>query len=148
MNVNELARRAGVKPHVVRYYTRIGLLRPVRDPGNGYRRFGNRDLARLRFTRLARGLGCSLGDIKALLKSLDGGGDTWPELLHSLERRLAEICQEQRRLQCLEARLTRVLQGAANGVMGEESLEAMCRWIETMTQEDEPEPLPGIALTG
>lgn len=29
MTVVELARKSGVAPHVVRYYTRIGLLRPA-----------------------------------------------------------------------------------------------------------------------
>ena len=37
MYVNELAIAAGVNAGVVRYYTRIGLLHPERNPDNGYR---------------------------------------------------------------------------------------------------------------
>jgi len=39
MQVNELAKRAEVQPHIVRYYTQIGLLTPTRDPNNGYREY-------------------------------------------------------------------------------------------------------------
>ena len=47
MLVNELAKKSGVEAHVVRYYTRIGLLQPQRNPGNGYQLFGRDDRWRL-----------------------------------------------------------------------------------------------------
>ena len=37
LTVTGLARRSGTTAHAVRYYTRMGLLRPERDPDNGYR---------------------------------------------------------------------------------------------------------------
>ncbi len=37
MIAHEIADLAGVKTNVVRYYSRIGLLRPTRNPENGYR---------------------------------------------------------------------------------------------------------------
>ncbi len=46
MNVSDLARLVGVTPDAVRYYTRIGLLHPVRDPNNGYRQFSSSDIDR------------------------------------------------------------------------------------------------------
>jgi DNA-binding transcriptional MerR regulator len=36
MQVHELATRAGVAPHIVRYYARLALLRPARDASNKY----------------------------------------------------------------------------------------------------------------
>lgn len=40
--VTELAKRAGTPAHAVRYYTRMGLLTPERDPDNGYRLYDPR----------------------------------------------------------------------------------------------------------
>lgn len=39
MTVNELAKAAGVEPNGLRYYARIGLLRPKRHPENGDKLF-------------------------------------------------------------------------------------------------------------
>ena len=91
MRVNELARLAGVPAHVVRYYARIRLLSPDRDPHNAYRRFGPRDVERLMFIRVARRLGCSLADIADLLRQLDQGPLATHELKGLLCQRLAEI---------------------------------------------------------
>jgi len=41
MHVKELAKRANVPAHVIRYYTKIGLLRPNRDPSNRYREYSD-----------------------------------------------------------------------------------------------------------
>ncbi len=35
--VNELAKFCDVSPDTIRHYTRIGLLKPSRNPENGYR---------------------------------------------------------------------------------------------------------------
>ena len=37
MTVSELSRQGRVARHVVRYYSRIGLLSPARHPDNGYK---------------------------------------------------------------------------------------------------------------
>ena len=37
MHVSELAKEAGISPHVVRFYAETGLLRLGRNPSNGYK---------------------------------------------------------------------------------------------------------------
>ena len=44
MNVSELARRGATTSETVRHYTDVGLLRPSRNPDNGYRQYGRDDL--------------------------------------------------------------------------------------------------------
>ncbi|MCB1837879.1 MAG: MerR family transcriptional regulator, partial [Alcanivoracaceae bacterium] len=61
MNVSELARRGATTSETVRHYTDLGLLRPVRNPDNGYRRYNRDDLRRLHFALQARSLGFTLG---------------------------------------------------------------------------------------
>ena len=51
MEVAEVARRAGVGAHAVRFYVRAGLLRADRDPSNNYKQFGESHLVRLRFIK-------------------------------------------------------------------------------------------------
>lgn len=90
MKVHELARKTGETPHVVRYYARIGLLRPARDPDNGYRRFDNEDLLRLRFIRQARSLGFTLAEIGGILAEADHGTSPCPRVREIIERRIDE----------------------------------------------------------
>ena len=72
MRVQEFASRAGIAPHVVRYYVRIGLLRP-RRAANRYARFVESDLRRLAFVRRAQRLGFTLGDVRRFLTLYDAG---------------------------------------------------------------------------
>jgi len=60
--VSGMAAAAGVAPHVIRYYARIGLLEPGRDPFNNYKRFTERHLRRVLFIRQAKALGYTLDE--------------------------------------------------------------------------------------
>ncbi len=103
MKVNELARTVGVEPHVVRYYTRIGLLKPSRDPANNYKRFGHADAERLRFIRRARRLGLNLHDVEHLLwrtdRCCEGLQQRLIERLDENRRHIAELRAQQRRME-------------------------------------------------
>lgn len=57
MRIAELARRAGIAPSAVRWYERVGVLPEPARSGNGYRAYGDVDLARLRLLVSLRRLG-------------------------------------------------------------------------------------------
>ena len=67
LGIGQLAKRGGVGIDTVRYYERNGLLTPQMRLASGYRRYGEMELARLRFIRRAQGLGFTLKEIKQLL---------------------------------------------------------------------------------
>ncbi len=67
LGIGQLAQRGGVGIDTVRYYERHGLLTPRSRLASGYRRYGDIELARLRFIRRAQGLGFTLKEIKKLL---------------------------------------------------------------------------------
>uniref|UniRef100_UPI003561315F MerR family transcriptional regulator n=1 Tax=Pseudomonas sp. TaxID=306 RepID=UPI003561315F len=71
MRVAQLAKAATVSTETVRHYTDLGLLRPSRDPHNGYQHYVNDDLQRLRFIARARRLGFSLKDVQSILARAD-----------------------------------------------------------------------------
>lgn len=79
--IGELAERAGVSTSALRYYDRRGLLSPVRRSAGGYRLFDDDSLTRLRFIARAKGLGCSLDEIRDLLTLVDGD-DCGPAQAH------------------------------------------------------------------
>jgi len=67
LGIGQLAKRGGVGIDTVRYYERNGLLAPRARLASGYRRYGDVELARLRFIRRAQALGFTLREIKELL---------------------------------------------------------------------------------
>jgi MerR family copper efflux transcriptional regulator len=67
LGIGQLARRGGVGIDTVRYYERNGLLAPRGRLASGYRRYGELELARLRFIRRAQALGFTLKEVKELL---------------------------------------------------------------------------------
>ncbi len=69
--VNELAIQGNAPAHVVRYYARIGLIRPTAQQENGYRLFASQDAARLRFIRMAKHLGFTLNEIRQITQHAD-----------------------------------------------------------------------------
>ena len=71
MTVNEVARRAGIPAHVVRYYTQCGLLSPARNSRNAYREYCETDLQRLRFICKAKVIGFTLSEIDMILRAVD-----------------------------------------------------------------------------
>lgn len=66
-SVRQLSNIAGVSVRTLHFYDQIGLLRPTRDSGNGYRRYGEPDIVRLQQILFYRELGLSLDDIKAII---------------------------------------------------------------------------------
>ena len=106
LTVTQLARSAGIAPPTVRYYDRIGLLRPEARSDSGYRLYSPADESRLRFIRRAKLLGLSLDEIRELLVAAEGGcGSTLPELDRMLDNKLREIDATIAELEALRERL-------------------------------------------
>ena len=105
MNVSQLARSAGTTGDTVRHYTDLGLLRPQRDPDNGYRIYARDDLDRLRFALQARSLGFTLSDIAALVEEAESGQSPCQHTRELIEQRLAEVEAQIAHLQQLSGRM-------------------------------------------
>jgi arsenate reductase len=103
VNISELARRAGVEPSAVRYYESAGILpRPARSP-NGYRRYDERDLSRLRLLVALRRVGLvpsEAGRLASLCVDRDGPD---PGLASLLAEQRAGIALRRADLDRLEA---------------------------------------------
>jgi DNA-binding transcriptional MerR regulator len=76
LRISQLADATGFPTATLRYYETIGLLTPSRDP-NGYRRYDQSHVERLRFVGRAKQLGLQLDQIGELLE-LRGDGNCPP----------------------------------------------------------------------
>lgn len=90
MRVSELAKTLDTTPDTVRYYTRIGLITPIKNTGNGYKVYGKKVQQRLKFILSARQLDFSVEEIKNILIESDKGHTACPLVREIVEHRLAE----------------------------------------------------------
>ena len=130
MKVIELARRAGVTPETVRHYARVGLLTPTRDPGNGYRHFSQRDVARVCFIRNAAQLGFHLSEIAEVIAAADSGHSACPQVRRILEHRIEETRDRLRALSELQHRMEAALADWAELPDRQPDAGSICHLIE------------------
>jgi DNA-binding transcriptional MerR regulator len=90
MKVTELAIAMNTTPDTVRYYTKIGLITPIKSPINGYKLYGEKVQQRLQFILSARQLDFSVEEIKSILIESDKGHTACPLVREIVERHLAE----------------------------------------------------------
>lgn len=71
-SIGKLASQADVHVETIRLYQLKGLLEAPERPYGGIRRYGDRDVARVRFIKSAQRIGFSLDEVVELLKLEDG----------------------------------------------------------------------------
>jgi len=114
LTVGHVARRAGISPHTVRYYERVGLLKAACRTGAGYRDYSEDVLERLRFIRDAQRLGLRLQDIRDLLEIRDRGQCPCGHTRKLVETRLTLVRAEIRRLRDIESELELMIESESD----------------------------------
>lgn len=109
MLVSQLAKRSGTSTETVRYYTRIGLLKPRQTQGNGYRRYAEQDINLLNFIQRAKLLGFSLKDIRQILEKAKAGNSPCPRVRDMIKARIAETRARLEQLKQLQSRMEEAL---------------------------------------
>jgi len=99
--VSQLARRCGLSRSALLYYESIGLLKPPSRTSANYRRYGDRDLARLKRICAYRNAGLKLTDIRGILDRPAS------DAVGVLNRRLVELDAE---IEALRAHQRSILQ--------------------------------------
>jgi MerR family transcriptional regulator, thiopeptide resistance regulator len=95
VTVKQLSEIAGVTPRTLRYYDKIGLLKPSRVGENGYRYYNDEALLCLQQILLYRELGMPLQDIKRIMRSPDF------DVLNALESHREKLRQRSARMERL-----------------------------------------------
>lgn len=94
MRVIQLAKSLGITPDTVRFYSRIGVLNPQKNPNNGYREYSDKDISRMKFILCARQLDFSVDDIKQILAEADNQRSPCTTVRRLIEQRLQETEQQ------------------------------------------------------
>jgi MerR family transcriptional regulator, thiopeptide resistance regulator len=144
--VKQLAAMAGVSARTLHYYDEIGLLKPSRNPDNGYRIYTRTSLLRLQQILFLRELGISLEDIQSVLDRPDF------DMQHALEQHWMALVARQERLTALIRTVERTLQhmkgsnvmkdqdlfeGFSEEKQKEYEVEAERRWGDTHVKESQ-----------
>ena len=103
--IGELAKSCGVRDSSIRYYERIGLLRPKGRTAGNYRYYGPDAVERLEFIRAAQAAGFDLESIRAMLAPLTGRGAPCAEIRETVDARLAAVRDQLQKLQDVEKTL-------------------------------------------
>ncbi|VVM05575.1 Mercuric resistance operon regulatory protein [Methylacidimicrobium cyclopophantes] len=112
LTIGAFAKAAGVNVETIRFYQRKGLLSEPPKPYGAIRRYGEEDLARLRFIKSAQGLGFSLAEIGELLRLEDG--TQCDEAKSLAESKLREVRNKRRTLQKIEGVLSALVSACRN----------------------------------
>jgi MerR family copper efflux transcriptional regulator len=98
MNIGRAAERSGISAKMIRYYESVGLLKSARRTANGYREYGDEDVAVLGFVQRARMLGFPVKDIAELLALWQSDTRASAEVktiashhIEQIDRRVAEL---------------------------------------------------------
>lgn len=105
MTASVLAKRTDVPLFTVRYYTRIGLLKPSRDLRNGYKIYRHTDKDRLKFITAAKELGFTLAEIEDILDHAAHNKTPCPMVREIVEKRIEENKEKIREMKRLQKRL-------------------------------------------
>lgn len=125
--IGKLSQESGVNLETIRYYERIDLLSKPSRSLNGYRRYGDEAIKRLRFIRRGRELGFGIEEIKTLLQLADHPEHPCREADQLAQVHLAEV---ETKIQDLLA-----MREVLAGIVGCQSHSAEhCRLIETLDQ--------------
>ena len=117
LSIGAFAQQAGVSVETIRFYQRKGLLPEPAKPYGSIRRYGDADVARVRFVKSAQGLGFSLDEVAGLL-TLDDGTHC-DEARHLAEQKLADVRGKLADLQRIETVLATLVRDcrAAQGTV-------------------------------
>jgi MerR family transcriptional regulator, copper efflux regulator len=116
MNIGEASERSGVSAKMIRYYEGVGLLPSAARRPNGYRDYGDQEVAVLQFVRRTRDLGFSLDEVSALLALWSDKKRPSREVKRLAETHIADL---ERRIREMRA-VMKTLRGLAQHCHGDE----------------------------
>lgn len=107
LHINEVKKMSGVSVRTLRYYDKIGLLKPASKTQGGHRLYSNTELKKLQQIQFLKTIGFQLSEIKIMLES-----EEWDWSI-SLMKQLSYVINEKDRLTKIEYNLRELINGIA-----------------------------------
>ncbi|KMT66301.1 MerR family transcriptional regulator [Catenovulum maritimum] len=130
MTVSELANYWLIKPDTIRYYVKIGLLKPSKNPHNGYKLFSEQEQNKLGFILQAKSLGFTLSDIKQIINQADSGLSPCPQVKEIMAKRLSETEAKLKKMQADFLHMKQALDSWQEQADCQPSGEQICHLIQ------------------
>ncbi len=132
MTANILAKKSDVSLYTVRHYTRIGLLKPVRNSNNNYKIYQPSDTVRVRFIKAAGNLGFSLTEIADVLDEAKHGKSPCPMVREIIVRRIEENRRKIKEMQKLQKKMENALEDWSRMKDSMPNGDSVCHLIESV----------------
>jgi len=132
MTANILAKKSDVSLYTVRHYTRIGLLKPVRNSNNNYKIYQPSDTVRVRFIKAAGNLGFSLTEIADVLDEAKHGKSPCPMVREIIVRRIEENRRKIKEMQKLQKKMETALENWKQMKNSMPNGDSVCHLIESV----------------
>ncbi|HEX8738214.1 MAG TPA: MerR family DNA-binding protein [Pyrinomonadaceae bacterium] len=134
ITVNTLAKQADVPLDTIRYYTRIGLLKPSRNPQNGYKIYQSSDAVRVRFIRAAKDLGFTLAEITQILDEAKHGNSPCPMVREIIVQHIEENRRKIKEMQKMQKKMENALKDWENLQDSMPNGTSVCHLIESVAE--------------
>ena len=137
MKINEVEALVGITKKNIRFYEEKGLLSPGRNSENGYRDYGEAEVAALRRIKLMRKLGVPIEEIRRMQEGKQTVGDGMRRHLVTLERERRNLEESMRLCELLKERTEPLGELDAAGVLAEmEKLEQAGASFQNRQKQD------------
>ena len=129
MQIKDLAIASGVTAQTIRFYERRSLLDPAERGWNGYRRYNEAALSRLRFIRSAQTAGLTLAEIGSIITVREAGEVPCEHVSNLLAKKLADVHRRQQELVLLETELQHIIDASQHVNPGDCEAGSVCHVI-------------------
>ena len=137
MKINEVEALVGITKKNIRFYEEKVLLSPSRNSENGYRDYGEAEVAALQRIKLMRKLGVPIEEIRRMQEGTQTVGDGMRRHLVTLERERQNLEESVRLCELLQERTEPLRELDAQNVLGElEKLEKAGATFPNKQQQD------------
>jgi len=138
LRIGHLASAAGLTVDAVRYYERVGLLKPVSRTEGGFRNYSRDSVDRLAFIRQAQRLGLHLREIRDLLAASATGSQQCQRVRGVLGKRLADVEVQMAELRAFRKTLRTALSDCDTALRGGHQND--CPVVGSLTNGKRPRP--------
>ncbi|MFD6509789.1 MerR family transcriptional regulator [Bacillus sp. NPDC060175] len=129
IHINKVGELTGVTVRTLRYYDKIGLLKPASKTEGGHRLYTNEEIKKLQQVQFLKKIGFSLHEIKNMLASSEWD---WSE---SLKSQLSFVIKEQENLKKIELSIRELIHGIA--IEGTENWTAIQKIMQLSSKDKE-----------
>ena len=126
--IGQLARAAGVPTTTLRYYERVGLVRPTSRAQNQYRLYAGHTLQIIRFIRAAQAAGLTLTDVRTLLALYAGNLALCKDVQPLIAKRLTEVSERLEELRHIQGLLRSFLNQCRT-----QDQDTLCRVVDALS---------------